>query len=60
VPRAWSVQRGHDEAERVEAALREALPYATIFTRLEPIEDPRSYDDTQPHRDDAATGTRHG
>jgi divalent metal cation (Fe/Co/Zn/Cd) transporter len=46
VPRAWTVQRGHDEAERVEAALREQLPYATVFTHLEPIEDPRSYDDT--------------
>jgi cation diffusion facilitator family transporter len=58
VPRAWSVQRGHDEAERVEAALREALPYATVFTHLEPIEDRRSYDDTQLDRDDTATGTR--
>jgi cation diffusion facilitator family transporter len=47
VRRAWTVQRGHDEVERVEAALREALPYATVFTHLEPLEDPRSYDDTQ-------------
>jgi cation diffusion facilitator family transporter len=47
VPRAWTVQRGHDEAERVEAALRDRLPYATVFTHLEPLEDPRSYDDTK-------------
>jgi cation diffusion facilitator family transporter len=47
VPRDWSVQQGHDEVERVEAALRTALPYATVFTHLEPLEDPRSYDDTQ-------------
>jgi hypothetical protein len=44
---AWSLTGsvGHDEVERVEAALREAVPYATLFAHLEPIEDPRSYDD---------------
>ncbi|MEA2516231.1 MAG: hypothetical protein QOG16_69 [Actinomycetota bacterium] len=46
VPGAWTVQRGHDLAEEVEAALREQLPYATVFTHLEPAEDPRSFDDT--------------
>jgi divalent metal cation (Fe/Co/Zn/Cd) transporter len=47
VPRGWTVQRGHDEVERLEGALREQLPYATVFTHLEPLEDPRSYDDTR-------------
>lgn len=42
----WTVQRGHDVVEEVEAALRERLPYATVFTHLEPAEDPRSFDDT--------------
>ena len=51
VPRAWTVQRGHDEVERVEAALRAQLPYATVFTHLEPLEDPRSYDDTKLDRE---------
>jgi cation diffusion facilitator family transporter len=46
VPGAWTVQRGHDLAEEVEAALREQLPYATVFTHLEPAEDPKSFDDT--------------
>jgi len=46
VPGAWSVQRGHDVIEEVEAALRERLPYATVFAHLEPAEDPRSFDDT--------------
>jgi len=46
VPGAWTVQRGHDIVEDVEAALRERLPYATVFTHLEPIEDPRSFADT--------------
>jgi cation diffusion facilitator family transporter len=46
VPGNWTVQRGHDVVEEVEAALRERLPYATVFTHLEPAEDPRSFDDT--------------
>jgi cation diffusion facilitator family transporter len=54
VPQAWTVQRGHDELERVEGALLEALPYATVFTHLEPIEDPRSYDDTRLDREQQA------
>jgi cation diffusion facilitator family transporter len=47
VPGAWSVQHGHDIVEEVETALRERLPYATVFTHLEPAEDPRSFDDTK-------------
>ena len=53
VPRVWTVQRGHDEVERVEGALRGRLSYATVFTHLEPIEDPRSYDDTSLDRTEA-------
>jgi divalent metal cation (Fe/Co/Zn/Cd) transporter len=47
VPGAWTVQRGHDVVEEVEAAQREQLPYATVFTHLEPAEDPRSFDDSR-------------
>ena len=46
VPGAWSVQRGHDVVEDVEAELRRRLPHATVFTHLEPAEDPRSFADT--------------
>jgi cation diffusion facilitator family transporter len=45
VPGGSTVQRGHDVVEDVEAALRERLPYLTVFTHLEPAEDPRSFDD---------------
>src|SRR4051794_27516368 len=45
VPGAWTVQRGHDVVEDVEAALRRRPPYATVFTHLEPAEDPRSFAD---------------
>ena len=45
VPGAWSVQRGHDVVEEIEARVREAVPSASVFTHLEPLEDPASYKD---------------
>jgi cation diffusion facilitator family transporter len=45
VPGAWSVQRGHDWSERIEADIRLAVPNANITTHLEPIEDPVSLAD---------------
>ena len=45
VPGAWTVQQGHDLAERVERDLRERLPYATVFTHVEPREDAASFED---------------
>ncbi len=45
VPGSWSVKRGHDLSERVEAAIRELSPKTTVFTHVEPIEDPTSYAD---------------
>src|SRR3954447_11738986 len=58
VPAAWSVQHGHDLVERLEASLRERLPYATVFTHLEPAEDPRSFDDTALDRGTSHTAAR--
>ena len=45
VPGGWSVQKGHDLAEKIEAEIREALPMVTVFTHVEPREDPRSFAD---------------
>ncbi len=45
VPGSWSVQRGHDLLESLEEEVRARLPAAAVFTHLEPLEDPRSYDD---------------
>jgi len=45
VPGNWSVQRGHDLAEKMEAEIRQALPLVTVFTHIEPREDPRSFAD---------------
>jgi cation diffusion facilitator family transporter len=47
VPGAWTVQQGHELAERVERDVRERLPYATVFTHVEPKEDPASFEDVR-------------
>jgi cation diffusion facilitator family transporter len=54
VPGAWTVQRGHDVVEHLESELRARLPYATVFTHLEPREDPRSFADATLDRADPA------
>lgn len=45
VPGRWTVQQGHELLERVEADVRAALPHTTVFTHIEPLEDPTSFDD---------------
>jgi len=45
VPGAWTIQRGHALAEQIEQAIVAALPRTTVFTHLEPIEDPVSWED---------------
>jgi divalent metal cation (Fe/Co/Zn/Cd) transporter len=52
VPGEWTVQRGHDLLERIESDLRLALPNLTVFTHLESINDPVSWDDTTLDRSD--------
>jgi cation diffusion facilitator family transporter len=47
VPGEWSVQRGHDVLEEVEARVGAAVPGAIVFTHLEPREDPASYRDVR-------------
>lgn len=47
VPGEWTVRRGHDLIEEVEAAVVVALPGASVFTHLEAIEDPASWDDVE-------------
>ncbi|HEU0196467.1 MAG TPA: cation diffusion facilitator family transporter [Nevskiaceae bacterium] len=45
VPGDWSVRNGHDLAEWLEQRVRQAVPRAIAFTHVEPLEDPRSYDE---------------
>jgi cation diffusion facilitator family transporter len=46
VPGDWPVRRGHELLEEIEADVRAALPGATVFTHLEPLEDPAAFEDT--------------
>jgi cation diffusion facilitator family transporter len=45
VPGGWTVHRGHQLLERLEADVREAVPGVAVFTHLESLEDPTSWDD---------------
>ena len=45
VPAAWTIQQGHDLSEDLEAQIIELLPDTTVHTHVEPIEDPRSWED---------------
>lgn len=45
VPGAWTVQKGHDLVEDLTDALLEDFPDLRVSIHLEPIEDPRSYED---------------
>lgn len=45
LPDSWTIQRGHAMAEEVERAIRQALPNTTVFTHLEPRDDPTSHAD---------------
>jgi cation diffusion facilitator family transporter len=42
VPGTWTVQRGHDLLEEIEKDVRGAIPGISVFTHLEPVEDPAS------------------
>jgi cation diffusion facilitator family transporter len=45
VPGNWTVQRGHDLMEEIEAAVHAAVEDITLTCHLEPSEDPRAYGD---------------
>lgn len=50
VPGEWSIQRGHDLLEQIEAEIRSAVPRLTVFTHMEPAEDPSAWHDTSLER----------
>lgn len=50
VPGDWTVQRGHQLLEQLESEIRQALPDTTVFTHLEPSEDPVSWEDQKLER----------
>jgi len=50
VPGDWSVQKGHELLERIEADIRRSLPHSIVFTHLEPKDDPASFEDEKLER----------
>jgi cation diffusion facilitator family transporter len=47
VPGGWTVQRGHDLVEDITDALVAEFPDIEVLCHIEPVEDPRSYEDTE-------------
>ena len=47
VPGSMSVQDGHDLAEQLENDIQAKLPHVEVLTHLEPLEDPKSWDDPE-------------
>ena len=45
VPGGWSVKEGHDYCETIEREIAALVPESHVFTHLEPIEDPLSWQD---------------
>lgn len=58
VPNEWSIQQGHTVAEQVEADIRQVLPNTAVFTHLEPVDDPVSFDDIALDRDEVHVAHR--
>lgn len=57
VPGIWTVQRSHQLLENIEADIRKVLPGVVVFTHLESLDDPASWEDmnldrteTPPHK----------
>ena len=51
VPDQWTVAQAHRLSEEIEERIRSLVPRAGVFTHLEPISDPSSYDDQKLDRE---------
>jgi cation diffusion facilitator family transporter len=58
VPGEWTVHRGHELLEDVEARIRAAVPNVTVFTHLESLDDPASWEDQSLDRGEPAPAAR--
>lgn len=45
VPGDWTVHRGHELLEKIEADIRHTISDAVVFTHLESLDDPASWED---------------
>lgn len=50
VPGDWTVRRGHELLEKIEANIRRTVSRAVVFTHIEPLEDPASWADEKLER----------
>ncbi len=50
VPDAWPVDRAHQLSEEIEERVRSLVPNAIMFSHIEPISQPASYDDIKLER----------
>ena len=61
VPGNWTVNRGHKLLEKIEQKIQKILPHVILFTHLEPLDDPASWQDEtldhQIHRDEGSGST---
>lgn len=46
-PGKWTVRKSHDYAEKIESEIRRSIPNVTVTTHLEPVEDKKSWNDTE-------------
>jgi cation diffusion facilitator family transporter len=58
VPGKWTVHRGHRLLESIEADIRHVMPSVTVFTHLESLNDPASWEDTNLDRPDTPSPKR--
>ena len=47
VPDEWTVQKGHALCDEIEDEIRRTISHSTVFTHLEPLEDPSSWEDVE-------------
>lgn len=47
VPDEWTVLKGHQLMERIEGEIHHAMPETSVFTHMEPLNDPASFDDAK-------------
>jgi divalent metal cation (Fe/Co/Zn/Cd) transporter len=56
VPGNWTVNRGHRLLQQIERKIQKVLPHVIVFTHLEPLDDPASWQDEVLDHSDEGSG----
>jgi len=59
VPGKWTVHRGHQLVEKIESDIRQALSNSTVYTHLESLDDPASWDEVLSNHPEATKKEPH-